>query len=70
MAFLAHPNGENEAPRTAKALAAAEIDFARTCGLTLERAFALRAELDRNKVVGAETSIDAAIAAKFRHARP
>jgi hypothetical protein len=39
-------------------------------GLTPERASALRAELDRNKVVSVETSVDAAIAAMFRYARP
>jgi hypothetical protein len=33
-------------------------------------AAALRAQLNRNKVVGGETSIDAAIAEKFRYARP
>jgi len=54
---------------TAKNLDAAEVDFVRTCGLTPERAAALRAELDRNKVVSVETSIDAAVAAKFRYAK-
>ena len=66
MVFIAHTDGGNECPMTAKSLDMAEIDFARTCGLTSERAAALRAELDRNKVVSVETSIDAAIAAKFR----
>jgi hypothetical protein len=67
MVFLAHTNGGNEAPLTAKDLAAAEIDFVRTCGLTPERASALRTELGGNKVASAESSIDAAIAAKFRY---
>jgi hypothetical protein len=44
----------------------AEIVF-KTCGLTPERAAALRAELDRNKVVSVETSIDGAVAEKFRY---
>jgi len=35
-----------------------------------ERAAALRAELERNKVASVETSIDVAIAAKFRYVRP
>jgi hypothetical protein len=38
-----------------------------TCGLTPERAAALRTELDRNKVVSVETSMDDAVAEKFRH---
>ena len=33
-------------------------------------AAALRAELDQNKVVSVETSIDAAIAAEYRYKRP
>jgi len=61
--FIAHVGGGNQAPITAKDLDAAEVDFVRTCGLTPERASALRTELDRDKVVSAETSIDAAIAA-------
>jgi hypothetical protein len=61
MVFLAHTGGGNEAPLTAKNLDAAEVDFVRTCGLTPERASALRTESDRNKVVGVETSIAAAI---------
>jgi hypothetical protein len=68
MVFIAHTGGGNEAPITAKDLDAAEIDFVRTCGLTPERASALRTELDRNKVVSVETSIDSVVAAKFRGA--
>jgi len=70
MVFIAHTGGGNECPITAKNLDAAEIDFVRTCGLTPERVAELRAELDRNKVVSAETCIDAAVAAKFRYTRP
>jgi hypothetical protein len=70
MVFIAHTGGGNECPITAKKLDAAELDFVRMCGLSPERASALRTELDRNKVVGVETSIDATIAAKFRYARP
>ncbi len=70
MVFIAHTGGGNEAPMTAKNLDAAETDFVSTCGLTPERASALRAELDRNKVVSVETSIDAAVGARFRYARP
>ena len=68
--FIAHSGGGNEAPLTAMDLDAAEMDFVRTCGLTPERAAALRAELDRNKIGSVETSVDAAVAAIFRYARP
>jgi hypothetical protein len=68
--FIAHTGGGNECPITAKSLNVAEMDFVRTCGLTPERAAALRAELDRNKVVSVETSVDATIAAMFRYTRP
>jgi len=68
--FIASDGGGNEAPFTAKSLDAAKIDFVRRCGLTQERAAELRAELDRNKVVSVETSMDDTVAAKFRYARP
>jgi hypothetical protein len=64
--FFAHTGGGNEAPLPVKDLDTAEMDFVRACGLSPERAAALRAELDRNKVVRVETSIDAVVAAKFR----
>ena len=67
MVFIAHTGGENEAPITAKNFDTAELDFVSTCGLTPERASTLRTELDRNKVVSVVTSIDAAVAGKFRH---
>ena len=67
--FIASVGGGSETPLTAKNLDAAELDFVRMCGLTPERASALRTELDRNKVVSVETSIDAAVATKFRYAR-
>ena len=65
--FIAHVGGGNEAPLTAKDLDTAEIDFVKTCGLTPERASALRKELDRNKVVSVETSIEGAVAATGAH---
>jgi hypothetical protein len=70
MGFIAHAASGNEAPLTAKNLDAAENVFVRTCGLTRQRAAELRTELDRNKVVGVETSIHGAVAAKFRYAAP
>ncbi len=68
--FIAHTGGGNEAPLTVKNLDTAEIDFVKMYGLTPERASALRTELDRNKAVSFQSSIDAAIAAKFRYTRP
>jgi hypothetical protein len=68
--FIAHTGGGNEAPLTVKNLDTAEMDFVKTCGLMPERAAELRAELDRNKVVSVETSVDASVAAMFRYARP
>jgi hypothetical protein len=70
MVFIASVGGGNEAPLTAKNLDTAEIDLVRTCGLTPEHAAALRAELERDKSFSMETGIDAAIAAKFRYAKP
>ena len=70
MVSIAHTGGGYESPITAKNLDAAEHDFVKMWGLTPERATALRAELERNKVVSAETSIDDAVAEKFRSARP
>jgi hypothetical protein len=65
--FISGVGGGNEVPFTAKSLDAAEIVFM-TCGLTQERAAAMRTELERNKVVCAETSVDDAVAAEFRYA--
>ena len=65
MVFIASVCGGNEAPITAKNLDTAEIDFVRACGLTPERATALRADLERNKLSSVLISIDDAVAAKF-----
>jgi len=65
-----NPANNTATARTRVSGVAVEIDFVRACGLTPEHAAALRAELDRNKVVSVETSIDAAVAAKFRYTRP
>jgi hypothetical protein len=69
MVFIANTNGGNEIPLTAKDSDAAEIVFM-TCGLTTERAAALRVELERNKVASVETTIDEVVAAKFRYTKP
>jgi len=70
MVFIAGVGGGNECPITARNLDAAEVDFVSMCGLTPERASALRMGLQTNKVSSVETSIDAAIVATFRYARP
>jgi len=69
MVFLPHTGDGNASPLTAKDLDAAEVLFI-TCGLTPERAAALRAEVNRNEVASVDTSVDVRIAAKFRYTRP
>jgi hypothetical protein len=41
-----------------------------TCGLSVNRAAALRAELKRNKIGSVDVTVDEEIAAKFRDAVP
>ena len=65
--FSPSVGGGNETPFTAESLDAAEIVFMK-CGLSPERAAPLRIELEHNKVASVETSIDDAVAAKFRQA--
>ena len=69
LVFLADIGGGNESPVTAKDLDAAEVLFM-TCGLTPERAAALREEVQRNNVASMDTSVDEEIAAKFRNTVP
>ena len=69
LVFLADTGGGNESPVTAKDLDAAEVLFM-TCGLTPERAAALREEVQRNNVASMDTSVDEEIAAKFRNTVP
>jgi hypothetical protein len=68
IAFIASDGG-NGTPFTAKSLDAAEVIFM-TCGLTPIRAAEIRAELQRNKIVSVQTSLDDAVAEKFRYVRP
>jgi hypothetical protein len=65
--FMPIVGSGNEVPFTAISLEAAEIIFM-TCGLTPERAAALRAELARDKIISVDTSMDEAVAVKFRRA--
>jgi len=68
MVFIASVGGGNESQLTARNLDAAEIAFM-TCGIAPQRAAALRAELERNKVAAVDTSVDDVEAAKFRRTR-
>ena len=63
--FIAHSGGGNESPITAKNLHTAESEFV-TYGLTPEQAASLREELERNKSVRIETSIEDSMAEKCR----
>jgi hypothetical protein len=67
--FLPTVNQQNASPVTVEDLYAAELLFM-TCGLTADRAAALRAEVNRNKVATTDVSVDEEVAAKFRYTRP
>jgi hypothetical protein len=67
--FLPIVNQHNASPVTVEDLYAAELLFM-TCGLTADRAAALRAEVKRNKVASTDVSVDEEVAAKFRYTRP
>lgn len=69
LVFLPTVGDKNASPVKAKDLDAAEVLFL-TCGLSKERAAALWAEVSRNKVASVETSVDEAVAAKFRYTTP
>jgi hypothetical protein len=69
MVFLPTSGDKNASPITVTDLNAAEFLFM-TCGLSAERAAALRAEVARNKVASVDISVDEVIAARFRHAFP
>jgi hypothetical protein len=66
LVFLPSSGDRNASPVKVEDLDAAEVLFM-TCGLSKERAAALRAEVNRNKVASVETSVDEEIAAKFRY---
>ena len=59
------PLGE-ACPVQAKDLDAAEAHFM-MCGLSAERAAALRNEVERNKVASVDVSVDEDVAVKFRY---
>ena len=65
LVFLASIGSGNASPVTVKDLDAAEALFS-TCGLTPERAAALRDAVKRNKFVRVDLSVDEEVAAKFQ----
>jgi hypothetical protein len=69
LVFLPSVGQRNASPVTVEDLYAAEILFM-TCGLSVNRAAALRAEVKRNKIATADVTVDEEIAAKFRYAVP
>jgi hypothetical protein len=69
LVFLPSVDQRTASPVTVEDLYAAEILFM-TCGLSVNRAAALRAEVKRNKIGSADVTVDEEIAAKFRYAVP
>lgn len=67
--FIAAFGRGNECPVKANDLDAAEVLFI-SCGMSADRAAALRAEVQRNKVASIETSVDEEVAAKFSYTKP
>jgi len=67
--FLPTVGQRNASPVTVEDVYAAECLFMK-CGLTADRAAALRDEVKRNKVASAVVSVDREVAAKFRYKRP
>ena len=64
--FVPTVDQRNASPVKARDLDAATVLFM-TCGLSPERAAALRDEVKRNKVASVDTSVDEEVAAKFQH---
>lgn len=66
LVFLPSVDQRNASPVKAKDLDAAEALFM-TCGLSAERAAALRDEVKRNKVASMEAVVDVDVAFRFRY---
>jgi len=66
--FLPTVDQRIASPVTVEDLYAAELLFM-TCGLTADRATALRDKVNRNKVASADVSVDEDVAKKFRYKR-
>jgi hypothetical protein len=69
LVFIPSIGSGNASLVTAKDLDEAEALFM-ACGLTPERAAALRGTVKRNKVASVDTSIDEKTAQKFRYTKP
>jgi hypothetical protein len=69
LVFLPSSGDRHASPVTVEDLYAAEALFM-TCGLTAERAAALRAELKRNKIASVDVAVDEEVAATFRYTMP
>jgi hypothetical protein len=67
LVFLPSADQRNASPVAVEDLYAAEILFM-TCGLSVNRAAALRAEVKRNKIASADVTVDEEIVAKFDEA--
>jgi len=65
MVFLQHNGGGFERPQTVKNLDMAEKEFINTLGLSSEKAAALRAQLERDKMADAVITVDAGVATTF-----
>jgi len=64
--FLPTVDQRNATPVTVEDLYAAE-SLIMTCGLTADRAAALRDEVKRSKVASTDVTVDEEVAAKFRY---
>jgi hypothetical protein len=69
LAILPSVDQRNASPVTVEDLYAAEELFM-MCGLSKDRAAALRAEVKRNKGASLETNVEGEAAVKFRHTMP
>jgi hypothetical protein len=69
LVFLPSVDQRNVSSVTVEDFYAAEVLFM-ACGLSPDRAAALRAEVKRNKIASVETAVDPEVAAKFRYEFP
>jgi hypothetical protein len=65
--FLQYVGGGNERPLMTKNLDNAEEEFINALGLTPDKALALRAQLERDKMVDTVITVDVEVAATFRN---
>jgi len=65
--FLQRAGADYERPLMAKNLDNAEEEFINALGLTPDKALALRAQLERDKMVDTVITVDTQVAATFRN---